>query len=282
MKKKIAWITDSSSYLTKEFLEENDNVYVLPLNILFGEESYREGVEITDKEIYEKLKVTNEKTTTSQPNLGDVYALYEKLKEEYEEGIILHISSALSGTYQTSVSVANELGFKVTAIDSKLFSIPLGYLIKEGIRLENEGKNTEEIISHLENIIERTRIVATPNDLEQLKKSGRISSFQSLLGSILRVQLIVEVKDGVVELSEKVRTKSKAKAKIQDLLNESYKQKGIEKISILHADAEEKAYAWKIELELMYPDLTFEVNMLAPVIGVHVGPGTLGLAWIEK
>lgn len=282
MKKKIAWITDSSCSLSKEFIESHDNVYVLPLNMLFGENVYREGIDITDRQVYEKLRNTKEKTTTSQPNLGAVYDLFHQLKEEYEEGIILHISSSLSGTFQTSVSVARDVEFKVTAIDSKWGSYPLGYLIEEGIRLEKEQVSVKEIISHLSQSIKKCRLVATPSSLEQLKKSGRVSSFQSLLGSMLKVQLIIELNNGVVELREKVRTKSKAKSKIYELFRDAYESKGVKKAVILHADEQTQADKWKSELEVMFPDLTFEIAMLTPVIGVHVGPGTLGLTWIEK
>lgn len=169
-KKKIAWITDSSCSIPKGFIETHDNVYILPLNIVFGEDSYREGVDITAQEIYEKLWITKENTTTSQPNIGEIYQLYDKLKEKYEEGIILHISSKLSGTFQTSVSIANDVGFKVTAIDSKLLSIPLRHLIEEGIRLEKEQASIEEIVSHIQQLIKKSHVVATPANLEQLKK----------------------------------------------------------------------------------------------------------------
>src|SRR5690625_427442 len=140
--KKLAWITDSTCGLSNEFIEEN-NIYVLPLNVIVNNVSYKEDIEFTENKFYEILKEHGEGASTSQPAFGEFITLYEKLKEEYDHGIAIHASSALTGTYESSINASRQTGFPVEVIDSKIGAYALGKMITNGIELEKQGKTEE-------------------------------------------------------------------------------------------------------------------------------------------
>lgn len=149
--KKIAWITDSTIYMDKEFLERN-NIHVVPLYVIFGDRCYKEDVDMTTPEFFEKLHSSEELPKTSQPAIGDFVALYEKLKEEYECGIAIQVSSGISGTFQTSKMAAEMTGFDVKVIDSWMGAFPMACMFQEAIKLEQEGKTRDEIAACLRTI----------------------------------------------------------------------------------------------------------------------------------
>ncbi|MGN1400665.1 MAG: DegV family protein [Bacillus sp. (in: firmicutes)] len=281
MKKKIAWITDSACSLPKDFIDQND-IYVLPLNLILGEEIYRENVDISHEEFYEKVKESPLSPTTSQPVLGEMYELFEKLQNEYEQGIAIHCSSKLSGTYQTSRTTAQSLGFNVHHIDSKIGSHPMGHLVKEGVRLAGEGMPAAEIADHIRSLTEKVRLMICPQNLEQLKKSGRVSSTKAFISHMLKINLVIGFQDGGLVVVDKIRTESRLKKFFIDAIQEAYKNSGIASVSILHAQSLKKALEWKTELESNFPDLDVEVTTLVPCAGIHTGYGTIGVSWVEK
>lgn len=280
MKKKIAWITDSTATLSKEFIKRYD-VHVLPLKIIFGDEVYEEGVTITEEDFYQKLSNSKELPKTSQPAIGEFVQLYEKLKEEYELAIAIHASSELTGTYQGSVSASRMVGFDgVEVIDSKIGSFPLGKMVQKGIELEEQGKSFQEIVSYLKTLPDKGRLYMIPGSLEQLHKGGRLSTTQTILGNLLKLKLIIKFDNGKAILAEKVRTYRKAKDRIFDIFNETAEK--IKEVSVIHGNDAETANIWKNELQKLYPSISFTTTMFSPVAGVHTGQGTIGLSWINE
>lgn len=280
MKKKIAWITDSTASLSKQFIEDN-HIHVIPLNIIFGDESYKEDVTITSQEFYKRLSEEKELPKTSQPAIGEFIELYETLKNEYEHAIAIHCTDKLSGTLKSSQSAAEMAGFNLEVIDSKIGSFPLARMLEEGIKLENEGKSFGEIVEFLRQLPDRARLILSPASLEQLHKGGRMSGSQLFFGSLLQINIIFEFIDGRPELIEKIRTEKKIKKRIFEMLNEAINTRSdIKEVSIIHADDETKADEWKKELEVSFPFLSFTKTMLSPVPGAHVGKGTIGLGWL--
>ena len=137
-KPKIAWITDTTASLSKEFINKH-NIHVIPLHVVINDIFYRETIDITQEDFYDRMKNEPGKFQTSQPNVGEIVELYERLKADYDFGIAIHASSTLTGTYQTSVMAAEMAGFKLFAIDSQTGSYPLSYLVKKGIELVEQG-----------------------------------------------------------------------------------------------------------------------------------------------
>jgi len=277
--RKIAWITDSTATLSKEYIAQH-HIHVVPLEIIFGSESFKEDIDITAEAFYKRLAESKELPKTSQPAIGEFVSLYEKLKEEYEYAIAIHASSALTGTYQTSVSAAAMVGLPIEIIDSKIGSYALGKMVQKGIELEQQGKTYEEIVSYLQTLPDKGRLYMIPGSLEQLHKGGRVSTTQALIGNLIKLRLLIKFDNGKAVLFDKIRTDSKAKARLYEILDADASR--IREASIIHGNAPEKALVWKQELEQIYPHITFTTTMFSPVAGTHTGQGTIGLTWISE
>lgn len=276
---KIAWITDTTASLNKEIIEQY-NIHVVPLNIVINQESYKETIDITQKEFYERMKSEDSKFQTSQPGLGDFVELYTKLKEEYDFGIAIHASSLLSGTFQTSVMAAEMADFKLLAIDSLTGSYPLSFLVKKGIELVEKGLDISEVVAELNGLREHTRLYLVPSNLDQLKKSGRVSSGQAILASLFNIKPILAIEDGGAKIKDKVRTEKKAIAWLINNLKTDLETKSVKKVAIVHANDTERAAELEKLVNETFPDIETEIMMLITVAGVHTGVGTLGISWV--
>ncbi|MFC4388637.1 DegV family protein [Gracilibacillus marinus] len=278
--KKIAWITDSSSGLSKEFAEEND-VFVLPLNVIVNGQSYKEDVDLSKDEFYELLKEHGEGAKTSQPAYGDFVTLYEKLKQEYEFGIAIHASSQLTGTYQSSVSASEMVDFPVEVIDSKIGDYALGKMIINGINMVNERMDIQHVISTLRTYPDLAQMYLMPQSFEQMRKSGRVSTTQSIFASLLSIHLILGFDNGNVIVKDKVRIKKRAKQKMFQLIDEAMNKYQLKELCILHAGVIEQAQQWKEEIEKKHQAVKVKIQTLVPVAGVHTGHGTLCVSWLR-
>lgn len=278
-KAKVAWITDTTSSLSQDYISKH-TIHVIPLNIVINQQSYKEAIDITESELYERMQNENSTFQTSLPSLGEFVDLYTDLKEEYDFGIAIHLSSKLSGTYQTSVMAAEMVGFKLYPIDSLTGSYPLGSLIQKGIELFNAGMELEEILAQLNNLKHSARLFIIPANLNQLHRSGRVSGSQKLLASLFQIKPILAVEDGEVKIKDKVRSHKKAVSWVLNQLNEDCKTHSIKKVAILHANNMEKAEALKELINKELPHITIETKMLISVAGVHTGANTVGLSWI--
>lgn len=279
--KKIAWITDSSCGLSPEFAREN-NVFIVPLNVVINGKSYKEDIDITKDEFYQLLKEHGDDAKTSQPAFGDFLELYERLKDGYDHGIAIHASSQLTGTYQSSISAAEMTGFKAEVIDSKMGDYALGSMIKKGIQYVKEGYSLEQVASKLRELPDRAQMYLMPQNFEQLRKSGRVSTAQSLFASLLNIHLILGFDNGKVVVKDKVRIKKRAKKKMFQLLQEAMEKYELKEICIQHAGVREQAEVWKNELQELYHELIIHIQTLVPVAGVHTGHGTMCISWLRE
>ena len=278
-KAKIAWITDTTASLSTEFIEQN-NIHVVPLHIVINQQSYKETIDITQKEFYERMKHEDSKFQTSQPAPGDFVELYTKLKKNYDFGIAVHASSLLSGTFQTSVMAAEMADFKLVPIDSLTGSYPLSFLIKKGIELVEKGHEINEVVEELNELRKHTRLYLVPSNLDQLKKSGRVSGGQAILASLFNIKPILAIEDGGAKIKDKVRTEKKAIAWLINNLKTDRETKCVKKAAIVHANDSERAAEFEKLVNEAFPDIETEIMMLITVAGVHTGVGTLGLSWV--
>lgn len=279
--KKIAWITDSTCGLSQSFLKEH-HVHVLPMVVNINNISYREDIDITKDQIYVLLKDHGEGAKTSQPAYGDFISLYETLKESYDVGIAIHASSELTGTYQSSISAAAMVGFPVEVIDSKIGAYALGKIIKNGLELEKAGKTFEEIVTTIRTYLEKTEMYLLPESLDQLKRSGRVSTTQATFASLLQIKVLLRFHNGKVLIEEKIRGKKRAKHRVFQIIEQAIKEKQMTEMCILHAGVKEKALKWKEELEKIYTNVQFKIETLVPVAGVHTGYGTMSVSWLKE
>ncbi|GAA0300594.1 DegV family protein with EDD domain [Gracilibacillus halotolerans] len=279
--KKIAWITDSTCGLSPEFAKEND-IFIVPLNVLVNGQSFKEDIDITKEEFYKLLKEHGDNAKTSQPAFGDFIELYEKLKKEYDYGIAIHASSQLTGTYQSSISASEMTGFETSVIDSKIGDYALGKMIQKGIQYVKSGESIDTVVSKLRELPNQAQMYLMPQNTEQLRKSGRVSAAQSLFASLLNIHLILGFDNGKVIVKDKVRIKKRAKMKMFQLLSDAMEQHDLKEICIQHAGVRDQAEKWKSEIQERYHELIVHIQTLVPVAGVHTGHGTLCISWLKE
>ncbi|MBE3596906.1 MAG: DegV family protein [Hydrogenibacillus sp.] len=275
---RIAWITDSTAYLEADTVRAR-NVHIVPLNVVFGERSYREGEEIDEAMFYRLVQETKVHPTTSQPSLGDFVRLYERLKGAYDVGIAVHLSGGISGTVETSRQAAEMVGFPVHVIDSRIATYPMSFILKAGMRLADEGHAVKDIVRHMEDVRDRMRALFVVKDLTYLHRGGRLNMAQYVVGSLLQVKPILHFVEGKIVPLEKVRTEKKAVARVFELFDEAVRGAPGARVAIIHANVPDEAMRWRETLAERYQHLDVVVSSFGPVIATHVGEGTIGFGW---
>lgn len=279
---RTAVVTDSTAYLPKD-VREKLNIHMIPLSVVFGNESYKEEVEITTADFYEKLRESKNLPTTTQPSTGDFVELFDKISKDYDAVISIHLSSGISGTLQGAITAGTMVeNIKVYPYDSEISCMVQGFYVEEAAKMALEGKDPEEIIARLDEMKKSIRAYFMVDDLTNLQRGGRLSGAQAVIGSLLQVKPVLHFVDKVIVPFEKIRTKKKAMNRIVELLGEAVSDGGEYRAVIIHGNREEEAKAWKAELEEKFPTVEFEISYFGPVIGTHLGEGAMGLGWVKK
>lgn len=280
---KIAVLIDSTSFLSEELKKELD-IRTVYLNIVINNHSYKEIIDMTADKYYEYLRDTNNSfPTTSQPAIGEVVACLEKLKEEgYTDVIAIALSSGISGAC-SSYTVAGLMvdGINVHPFDSEVSCKPEGWYAIKAANLIKEGKNSNQIISALNEMKKVSKAYFMADDLSHLQRGGRLSGAQALVGSLLQVKPLLHFEDKIIVPFQKIRTYKKVVLRMYELFDEFYQEHKGENIHVcvLHVDAIEKAHEIKEYLKDKYPDIAIEIDAISPVISTHLGLGAIGLGW---
>jgi DegV family protein with EDD domain len=278
---RIAWVVDSTAFLDEE-LEQNPDVYTIPLTVILDGKEYLDGIDLTPNELYSRLKNLDNPPKTSQPAVGEFVKLYEELGKSYDRIIAVLISSKLSGTVSSSQQASQLVEVPVVTIDSKILTYPLSALVKMGIQKLKEEENIESVISFLETKASQNETYVLIGSLEQLHRSGRMNGLQFFLGSVLNVKPIISIEDGKLETKEKIRSEKKAKEKITDYLRNANEKSPIKEAYILYGLHPQEALNWKTDLETQFPSIRFITCPLSTTIGVHAGENTLGISWYNN
>lgn len=279
---KIAVMTDSTSYIPAKIREEL-NIHMVPLSVVFGEESYREEIDITSEEFYKKLKENKALPTTSQPSIGYVTNKLEQLAEDYDAVISVHLSSGISGTYQAIVSAGEMVeGIDLYAYDSEASCLVQAFYVYEIVEMIKQNKTPEEIITRLDEMKKTMHAYFMVDDLTNLMRGGRLSNAQAIVGSLLQVKPILHFVDKLIVPFEKIRTRKKAVNRIMSLLEEKAATGKDLKVSFVHANNESAALELEAIFKEKYPNIETSITYFGPVIGTHLGEGAVGLAWYEK
>jgi DegV family protein with EDD domain len=253
---------------------------VVPLYVLFGDESYRDYVDLSPGEFYARLRTAEELPTTSQPTPGDFLETYEELSS-YERIYSLHISSALSGTYQSASTAAAELGDKVRTVDSESASAGIAMLGLAIQRRLDRGTTDEEIDGLVERFREQAGLIFTVDTLEFLRRGGRIGRASAWAGQLLHVKPLLTIKREVIPL-KRVRGNQKAMQEFVKEFTDTTEDAPSLKVGIAHADAPERAEQLKKMVHGERPQAEVEiVTTLGAVVGTHAGPGTVGFFWFD-
>ncbi len=280
--RKVAIVTDSTAVMGNEMIENEKHLYTVPLQILFGdEEVYRDGIDISSKEFFNKINSKTALPTTSQPSVGNVLDLFETLIEDYDEILYITISSNISGTFNTGLLAANQLqGKKIEVFDSLHTSVIQKMYVVEALKEAEKGHSVDHIIKRLKKMRSKSEIYLVVDDLHHLGRTGRVNNMGAIVGQLLKIKPILTFENGYINLKKKVRTLKKAYLEVLSILD-SAELKDSSKIMIAHANGIENALRVKEAIEVIFPDKTIEVSELSPVISVHTGPNTVGVAWIR-
>ncbi len=276
---KIGIVTDSTAYLDPGYAAEHD-IKVVPLKVILDDVSYREGVDITNEEFYARLKEPGVFPTTSQPSQGEFLEAYREMAGRYDELLSIHISLGISGTYESALSAAAEMGgCRVEVIDSRFTSMLLMTFIKYLVRARDEGKSLEELKELAGKMIKDSTMLFAVDTLEYLHRGGRIGGAQALMGSMLRVKPLLFI-DGTIDALDKVRGSRKALDRLVELAAEKAGDRRVQ-VSLTHICDEERMKELRERIVGVLncdPD-AIEWTETGPVIGSHVGPGTVGIAF---
>jgi DegV family protein with EDD domain len=256
------------------------NWRVVPLYVLFGDESYRDYVELAPPEFYARLRTTEALPTTSQPTPGDFRQTYEQL-DGYERIYSLHISSVLSGTYQSARNAAAELGDKVRVVDSESASAAIAMLGLAIQRRLERGTTDEEIDALIERFKDDAGLIFTVDTLEFLRRGGRIGRASAWAGQLLHVKPILTIEREVIPL-KRVRGNQKAMQEFVTQFTSTTQDAPTLKVGIAQADAPERAEQLRKMVRHERPQAEIEVvTTLGAVVGTHAGPGTVGFFWFD-
>lgn len=273
-------ITDSTSYINPKLTSKYD-VRIASLYVNFKHEEFKE-TDIKNEKFYSKMEKEGI-PTSSQPPVGMIYSMMEEELRKGNDIIGVFLSSKFSGTYQSVQMVAAELlekypDRKVAILDSRSNSMQLGFAALTAAKLARNNVDFEEIVKATENNIERSRFLFIPETLKYLEKGGRIGKAGALLGSVLKITPILTVEKGMTEVYKNVRTKKRALDTMIAKMMEDHQAYNVQEIAIHHIDREDEAIALKERIQELINVNVF-ISSIGPVIGLHVGPGAIGIVY---
>ncbi len=272
-------VTDSTADLPPKIAEELE-ITVVPLFVRFGNEIYRDGVEITADEFYDRLVKSTVFPATAAPPPGAFKETYQRLAPGSDGIVSIHVSSKLSGTFESAMVAKRELGdrFPVEVVDSRLVTMALGVLVIAAAKAARKGASIAEILKLVEESIPKIRLLGIVDKLEFLQRGGRIGKAQQWMGSLLSVKPILCVRDGEVSPLERVRTRAKAIERIYALSSEMLPAR---EIGVMYST--EKAEADKLleHIQKQAPGQPVYMARFGPVLGTYVGPDCLAVVSLK-
>ena len=276
---KIHIITDSASDLVGI---QREDLTVLPMTITFGQHSYQDGVDLTHREFYERLVESDELPVTSQIPPFPFQQAIERCRDKGEQAIIITMSGKLSGTYQSAVSAAEEVGGALV-VDSETVTVGERVLVEYALELKDQGKDAPAIVEELETLKKRIHLVALLDTLEYLKKGGRVSGAAAFAGGLLQIKPVVAVEEGEVVILGKARGSKQA----NNLIAQQLEEKGVDfskpfflgytglSDALVRKYAQDNAHLWQGKTDHL------PIGTVGGTIGTHAGPGAIAVAWVS-
>ena len=275
----IKIVTDSTAYLPEAMVRQHD-IRVVPLCVHFGENAFKEGVELSIEGFYTRLREAPELPSTSQPSAGEFHEVFKELADQGHQILVMTISSKLSGTWNSAMAAKEMLAeADITVFDSLSTSIGLHLMIEAALEALENGAGLEEVLALVEGIRDKIHVLFVVDTLEYLAKGGRIGNAKAFLGTLLKVKPILVLKDGAIEPLEQVRSKRKAETRLLDLIEESLDGGAPQaRVGVTHALVPQEAQAVSQELMDRLGCQEPVMAEVGPVIGTHTGPGVVGVA----
>ena len=276
---KIKIITDSTADLSK-YLYDKHNIEVLPLLISFGEESYLDGVEISAEKVFERIEQDDILPTTAQVTPNRFMEAYKKYLDEGYKIISIHMSSAMSGTYQSACIAKDSLeSDDIVIIDSQNVTAALGILVLKAVKLKEKGYDIFQIEKELNKIKDNVELSVCFESLEYLVRGGRISKTAGIVGSVLGIKLILEIKDGLMSVKDKIRgTKKAIKKIISDLENADLD----EEVPVILINVDNIEIKEALREYMNENNVDFVECPVGSTVSIHSGPHCCGLVFLNK
>lgn len=282
--RKVKVVVDSTSYIPKETLIEND-ISIVSLNVLLNGKSYRE-VDLENEFFYKEMNESKEIPKSSQPSVEEIKEVFTNIAKSGFDIVGIFISSKMSGTYSTAHLVREMVleeypETRIELVDSESNCMQMGFSAIQAARAAKRGENIERVVEEAKKVINTSKFLFVPDTLKYLKKGGRIGGASALFGTILQIKPILTVQNGETSVYEKVRTKKKAVEVILKKVLDDMTEKGLGEVIVHHINCEEEGLelAKRLENELKIP---VKIQSIGATIGLHVGPGSIGVAYYTK
>ncbi len=273
--RRFAVVTDSTADLPEEW-RTRYGIAVVPLKVIFDNETFRDRVDITDDEFFRRLGTATKLPTTSAPSPGEFAYVYRKLAEDHDGCISIHLGAQLSATVQAAqIGSESVEGFKVNVIDSETVTMPIAFLCK----VAAESETLEEATAAVEERVPKCRVLALLDTLRYLEMGGRLSRAQAMIGTMLDLKPLLLVADREIKPVERVRTRSRAITRMVEFLRGELP---VEHVAVMHAQARHEAETIAAGLRLELPDQEIVIGEIGAVLGTHTGPRALGAVYIKK
>lgn len=276
---------DSACDLPKAFFEEND-VTLFPLHVLIDDVEYEDILAIDSKEVYQAIRNgKHPKTSQASPELFT--EKWEELAASGEEGIYIAFSSELSGTHDTAVMIKNQVlesnpDMNLVIIDTKCASLGIGLLVKEAVKLREQGDTVEVIERKIRFMAEHMEHLFTVEDLDYMARGGRVSKTSAFIGGLLSIKPLLHVDDGKLVPIEKHRGRKKVLRRMTEVMDERGDHLAEQTIAISHGDDEEIALEMKAVIEELFRPKNIEIHLIGSTIAAHAGPGTVAVFFLNK
>lgn len=270
-------VTDSTADLTPE-QQRAAGITVVPLNVHFGDQVFRDHVDLSTDEFFRRLKASSQLPRTSQPSVGAFEEAYRALREGGDEIVSVHLSSKVSGTYNSALMAAQSVGDgKIDVVDSLSTSMALGFMAMEGAKLARADRDRQTVAQCLRGLVAKARVICVVDTLTYLERGGRIGKARALLGSLLNVKPILQLKDGEVVPLGRARGRPQALNRLVELLERDGK---VSQLAIMHGAARADAEQLRGRVASTYPGVDIQLTEIGAVLGTHTGPGVIGFTYL--
>jgi len=278
-KAKVAVVVDSTAYIPSDLVTQY-NLHVIPQILNWKGESLKDKIDISASEFYERLKTAKEMPTTSQPSAGEFYEFFSKVAETADSIVAVLISKPLSGT-QASAHAAAEMmsDYPIEIVDSRSTAMGLGFMALAAARAAENGADYKQAAETARALVPKMRLIFVVDTLEFLHRGGRIGGAKRLVGSMLSVKPVLHLNDGRIEPLASVRTKRKAIQHMLSVVEEEMQSKSNVHAAVIHALAEKEAGSICDEVRQRLNPAELLLTEMSPVVGAHVGPGTVGIVY---
>jgi len=277
---KVAIVIDSTAYLPPSLIDQYQ-IRVAPQILIWGDQTFEDGVDIQPAEFYRRLETAKALPTTSQVSPAKFHSMFSQELEQGNEVLALLISSKLSGTMHSAIQAKEMLpGARLELVDTCSASMGLGYIALTAARAAEQGASLAECKALAERAIQHTGILFMVDTLKYLHMGGRIGGGARFLGTALNLKPILELRDGRIEATERVRTKNKAMERLVEIAEARIGGRRPVRVATLHANAEEDAKRILADASERFQSIESILSEVSPTVGTHTGPGTVGLAFM--